>query len=129
MIRTPLDRSTSPRRRVLLVDDDYLVRRALARVLRREFDVVTAVNAADAFAKITPDLHAVITDHHLGAGKATGRAVLDETRRRVPQALRILISGERQQMGSTEATLWHAMLIKPVARSELLAALSGLRSR
>ncbi|MBC7051965.1 hypothetical protein G6O46_23420, partial [Salmonella enterica subsp. enterica serovar Enteritidis] len=101
----------------------------LARMLRREFDVITAVDAADAIAKIAPDLHAVVTDHDLGPGKPTGRAVLAEVCRQAPQARRILISGEPQEMLAGEEDLWHAMLVKPVARDGLLGALRGLDSK
>lgn len=118
--------SSPPQRlRVLLVDDDTLVLRSLARLLRREFDVVTAVDAVDAIAKIADDLHAVITDHDLGAGP-DGRAVLAEARRRVSSAKRILISGEPRTPRKGEAGLWHAMLLKPVSRDDLFRAL-GVR--
>lgn len=125
MIDPPTDGSNPPRRRILLVDDDDLVRRAVARILRREFDVITAVDAAEAIAKIHTDLHAVITDHDLGAGPE-GRAVLAEVRRRVPSAKRILISGEPRTLRKGEAGLWHAMLLKPVSRDDLFRAL-GVR--
>lgn len=101
----------------------------MPRGLRREFDVDTAIDAADALARIADDLHAVVTDHDLGHGKPDERTVLAEVRRRVPSAKRILISGERQEMGSGEPGLWHARLVKPITRDELLAALRGLGSK
>ena len=110
-----------PRLRVLLVDDDDLVRTALSRVLRREFDVVTAVDAADAIAKIADDLYAVITDHDLGPG-LDGPAVLAEVRRRAPNARRILMSGRPQSPRAGEEDLWHAFLSK-CQRADLFAAL------
>lgn len=112
--------------RVLLVEDDALVLRSLERVLQCGFDVITAVDAADAIAKIAPDLHAVVTDHDLGAGRPTGRAVLAEVRRRVPAAKRILISGEPRTPRKGEVGLWHAMLLKSVSRDDLFRAL-GVR--
>lgn len=122
----PLAVSGTPRPRVLLVDDDDLVHRAIARMLRREFDVVTAVDAADALAKIADGLYAVVTDHDLGVGTSDGRHVLTEVRRRAPSARRILISGEPRLPRQDETGLWHAMLLKPISRDELFAAL-GIR--
>lgn len=113
---------TAARQRILLVDDDLLVLRSLARVLRREFDVVVATSAADAIAKIAEDLHAVITDHDLGAGP-NGRAVLAEARLRAPSAKRVLMSGRPQFPRTGEADLFHAFLPKPVSRAVLFAAL------
>lgn len=125
MIDPPTNGSKAPRRRILLVDDDDLVRRAVARILRREFDVITAVDAVDAIAKIDTDLHAIVTDHDLGPDQPDGRTVLAEVRRRVPNAKRILISGEPRTPRKGEAGLWHAMLLKPVSRDALLAALGN----
>jgi len=114
--------SRPSRERALLVDDDALVLRSLARMLRRAFDVVTATDAADAIAKVGADLGAVITDHDLGAGP-DGRAVLRATRLRAPNARSILMSGRLQSAGAGEEELWHAFLAKPVSRADLFAAL------
>lgn len=123
MIERPSLGSGAPsRRRVLLVDDDALVLRSVARILRREFDVVTAANAPDAITRIGADLRAVITDHDLGAGP-DGRAVLVKARLRAPNARRILMSGRLQTARAGEEELWHAFLAKPVSRADLLAAL------
>lgn len=117
--------AAQPRRRVLVVDDDALVLRSLTRVLRCVFDVVTAVDAADAIAKMPDDLYATITDHDLGAGP-DGRAVLAEARRRAPNAKRILMSGRPQSPPLGDANLWHEFLVKPVSRDALFSAL-GVR--
>jgi len=109
------------RRSVLLVDDDVLVRRSIARILR-EFDVVTAADAAGAIAKIADDLHAIITDHDLGPGP-DGRAVLADARGRAPKAMRILMSGRPQSPRAGEEDLWNAFLLKPISRTALFATL------
>lgn len=126
----PVSSALKPTRpRVLLVEDDELVRKSLARLLRREFDVVAAPSAEDAMAKIADDLYAVVTDHDLGPGHPDGRHVLAEVRRRVPTAKRILISGEPRTLHAGEGDLWHAMFLKPVSRDELLAALGARPSK
>ena len=104
-----IDLTDSRRRSVLFVDDDALVLRGLARLLRREFEVVTAANAADAIAKISDDLHAVATDHDLGPG-GDGRAVLAEARLRAPAAPRILMSGQLRVPPTGALNSWHAFL-------------------
>lgn len=114
--------SRSQRPRILVVDDDAMVLRSLARILRREFDVVTAANADDAFAKIADALHAIVTDHDLGAGPS-GRAVLEQARLQAPRSIRVLISGHTQIVSDGKKDLWHAMLLKPVSRVELFATL------
>jgi DNA-binding NtrC family response regulator len=120
--------SGSQRPRILLVDDDALVLRSLARILRREFEVVTAPNAADAIAKLSNDLYAVITDHDLGP-EGDGRAVLAEAGIRAPNAKRILISGRPQVSPTGVASSWDAFLPKPVERGELFEALDVAASR
>lgn len=123
MIKAPsLGSGVPSRRRILLVDDDALVLQSLTRVLRREFEVVTAPNAADAIAKIVDSLYAVVTDHDLGAGP-DGRAVLAEARRIAPNAKRVLMSGRPQLPPTGDVDLWHVFLAKPVSRTELFAAL------
>lgn len=115
--------SSPSRERILLVDDDALVLRSLARILRRGFDVVTATDAADAIEKIEEGLHAIITGHDLGPGP-DGRAVLADARVRAPNAKRTLMSGRLQSARAGEDDLWNAFLLKPISRGELFAALS-----
>lgn len=114
----------SPQRRVLLVDDEVLVLRSLTRMLRREFDLVTATDSLEAFSRLAVDLYAIVTDHDLGAGP-DGRAVLAEARLRAPEARRILMSGRPQIPRPGEESLWDAFLQKPVSRMVLLAALGS----
>lgn len=114
--------SSALRKRVLVVDDDALVLRSLVRILRSEFEVVVAVDATDAIAKIADDLHGVITDHDLGPA-GDGRAVLAETRIRAPNARRILMSGRAQSPRAGDEDLWNAFLLKPISRTELFATL------
>jgi DNA-binding NtrC family response regulator len=117
------DDGTSRRGRVLLVEDDATVRRALVRILEQRFEVLTAADADEAAALLSTDLHAVVSDHDLGPDKPTGRAVLELARERAPGARRILISGTPRAFAGGEEGLWHAMFTKPVSAARLLEAL------
>ncbi len=87
----------APLPRVLVVDDEPLLRRTIARELRGSFQVMEAADATEAGAGLDTyeDLVAVVSDLDLGPG-SNGLEVLQEASRRRPAALRILISGHAQ---------------------------------
>ena len=66
----------SERARILLVDDSMLMRKAASKMLGEEFDVVTAVDGEDAWAKIQADnsIQVVFTD--LSMPKVDGYGLL-----------------------------------------------------
>ena len=78
---------------VLIVDDEVAVSNALRRLLRRHgFRVETVLDAPQALAKLAafvPDI--VLSDFRLPG--MNGYQLLAEVKRRVPHALRIIISG------------------------------------
>jgi CheY-like chemotaxis protein len=79
-------------KRVLLVDDDPSLLRALWRLLRPEFEVLTATDGASALAALAdfhPDL--VISDASMPI--MDGRELLAEVRRRDPSCRTLLLSG------------------------------------
>jgi DNA-binding NtrC family response regulator len=80
--------------RVLVVDDFPDMRRAVSRELGAAFTVVEAENAEHAIAILDEDQDfvAVVSDFSMGPG-ADGAALLDEVRRRLPEAARILVTG------------------------------------
>jgi CheY-like chemotaxis protein len=82
--------------RVLVVDDDPAVRRALARMLRHSDpnpDVVTVDSGYTALARLENELFdVIIADHHMPS--MSGAAVLAEVRLRYPRTRRIIMSGD-----------------------------------
>jgi CheY-like chemotaxis protein len=113
--------------RVLVVDDDELQRRALARILRCSgYEVLLAGTYDEAVATLEKesDIFAVISDLKM-PGKR-GLELLEEVRRRIPVARRILISGSFPE-GTSESAfssgLAHACVQKPASIEEILTAM------
>src|SRR5687767_11641838 len=79
--------------RALLVDDDPVLRRALARRLRSHFEIDEAEGLASALEKMAAvDYDVIITDEKMPDG--TGRSLLAIVRARQPGCQRILMSGD-----------------------------------
>lgn len=125
-------RSRSVAAKILVVEDDPLVRRATVRVLARRFEVVEADDYAGAVCEFErhDHLRAVVSDYDLGGGP-DGAAVLDEARRRFPDALRVIVSGalpQRVAARMAEARIAHGFVEKPWDPDALLAVVEdGLR--
>lgn len=117
---------------VLLVDDDPLVRRALARALRRQgCDVVEVAGGADAIAALsarTFDL--VLSDFDLG-GRIDGLDVLEHARLASPATVRALGTGsiDARFAASIASGLIDRFLSKPMSTQDLLDLLGLVRSR
>lgn len=78
--------------RVLCVDDEPHVVRALQWLLRKDFEVHTATNAADALRLIAQhDFDVVVSDQRMPG--MTGVEFLRDVRRAAPRAMRILLTG------------------------------------
>ena len=79
--------------RILIVDDEVQVCSSLRRLFRREgFEVETAEGGPDALLKLDafrPDV--VLSDFRMP--RMSGAELLAEVRKRLPQALRIILSG------------------------------------
>ena len=112
--------------RVLVIDDEPIIRRVLVRELRAGFDVVTAKDGEEAlllFAEQHPS--AVVTDHRLG-GELDGVAVLRAVRDFAPMCVRVLISGcasdatVRQSVGDAVV---HTFVPKPWERGQVRSVL------
>jgi ActR/RegA family two-component response regulator len=112
---------------VLLVDDEELVLSALARGLRRRFDVITANTCEDALSRLgVMHFDAVVVDHDLGSRQG-GLAVLDHARTHRPRTNRVLISGlppERFGDACTSGLVQH-FVAKPFMVDELIAVLDA----
>lgn len=78
--------------RILCVDDEPHVVRALQWLLRKEFEVHSATSAADALAILGKhDFDVVVSDQRMPG--VTGVEFLREVRRMAPRAMRILLTG------------------------------------
>jgi EAL domain-containing protein (putative c-di-GMP-specific phosphodiesterase class I) len=120
------------RQRVLLVDDEDGIRRALGRLLTAHgFDVVPASGVAAARAELdrqVPEI--VLTDLRLGDG--TGLAVQEAARRLDPDLPVIFMTGADDQRAAVNALEGGAVryLSKPVRTDEIVAAIrAALRLR
>jgi DNA-binding NtrC family response regulator len=110
---------------VLLVDDEELVLSSVSRLLRREFDVVTAMSVEDAIARTSVmKFDAVVTDHWLGAG-GNGLDLLGHVREHCPQTLRVLVTGTSDEKFAEdrESGLIQVFLEKPFVAQDLIAVL------
>lgn len=78
----------------MVVDDDPLVLKVLARELQVEFDIVTAnsFDAALSLLDAEEEIAAVVSDFHLGVGQS-GVDLLAEVQRNRPTCTRVLVSG------------------------------------
>jgi response regulator RpfG family c-di-GMP phosphodiesterase len=118
---------TAPQRpRILLVDDEALLRHALRRLLRSEFDVFEAQDGATALEVLAgPEEFSVIVSDYDMPGM-DGHALLQECARRFPATSRIMLTG-RGDLGlarrAIEETSIHRFLCKPCDASELTEAI------
>lgn len=122
---TPADLPPPSQRVVLLVDDDDLVRRALARGLKREFAVLEVSSYHGALEVLDQEaVDALVTDYELGDG-LDGVALLGETRRRWPHVRRVLVTGSTTPPKKVAGSPWEAMFLKPFSAKDLVDFLSA----
>ena len=111
--------------RVLVVDDDPLILKALTHSLRNQFEVSTAASFDEAMSMLhgEPGLVGVVSDFQLGEGK-NGFELLSEVKRLQPKCIRVLISGS---VRNTDLVAWSTSKVvqhfvnKPFTRREILA--------
>ena len=125
---TPAPRTSSPRR-VLLVEDNAGVRRAMQMLLDREgYAVVTAASAEEALRVATAEpFDLLITDYHLGGGRS-GLDVIEDLRARFGAALKlILMSGDTSSaMRVLQADSALRFASKPIRTHQLLEIIGEL---
>lgn len=108
---------------VLVVDDEPLMRRALARELRSAYTVLEAASVEEAMALLerAEPVCAVVTDLNMEGG--TGRELLEVVQRRDPLCARVLVSAvARPQVGEECQTF----VRKPWHDGELRAAVANV---
>lgn len=117
---------------LLLVDDEPVFLRLMARLLEREYPVRTAMSARGALTVLSsqPGAVAVVSDLRLGDPVEDGVWLLSEVAVRWPRVRRVLLTGEPTQSAMTAQThgTIHRVLRKPAPRRTLMEAVEG-RSR
>jgi DNA-binding NtrC family response regulator len=114
--------------RLLVVDDEPAMRRALTRELCPEFRVVLARGLSEALAHIdaAADLAAVVSDLMLGQGP-DGLRLLAEARERRPFCARILVSSTTDRLDfARQSGLVDAIVAKPWAPRAVLQVVRDL---
>jgi response regulator RpfG family c-di-GMP phosphodiesterase len=111
--------------RILLVDDEPNLLNGLRRQLRRDFDVVTAVGAANGLFALKDGPFEVIVSDFLMPG-INGAEFLAAVRRAAPDATRMLLTGHTNLADAAttvnEGGIFR-MLLKPVDQDTMTAAL------
>jgi DNA-binding NarL/FixJ family response regulator len=124
----PMSRAALRRPRILLVDDDPTVLRALWRLLknsRPDFKINSASSAAQALEALSElSYDAVITDLQMPGGG--GQAVLEALAARYPGTARIVHSSQLESLDTAELReLAHAVLAKPASEAALVDAVEA----
>jgi PAS domain S-box-containing protein len=121
----------SPSRRLLVIDDDPVVRRTLAALLRMAGHTVTeAEGGAQGLAWLTKEpVDCVLTD--LGMPELTGWDVARDVKAQAPRCPVILLTGwgELPAEGAQLAGLVDRVLGKPVRLEDLLAVIAAVTER
>lgn len=113
---------------ILLVDDEPKLLEGLAQLLRRDYEIQVATNAADALRKLAElkDVAVVMSDFRMP--QMNGATLLHEVMQRAPQAARILLTGEAGVEGAKQAVNEGQILrflTKPCPADQLRAALDA----
>jgi YesN/AraC family two-component response regulator len=112
--------------KILLVDDDELVRATLCEVLGQEgFEVTSAANVPEALKLITSNVYDVLlSDLHM-PGAGDGLTVISAMRHANPKAVTMLLSAFPEMDAASHAILLQAdqILVKPMDVTALIAAI------
>jgi DNA-binding NtrC family response regulator len=125
MHASPPGPGSSPKRRVLLVDDEVQVLNALGRLLRRRgFEVRMTTSPREAIELLSAaPTDVIIADFKMP--EMTGMELLDEVHRLDPRVLRVLLTGYADlQSGGANAAGVH-VLAKPWDAEELVRRCLG----
>lgn len=117
--------SSRRRGRILLAEDEALIRRALVRSLTLAGYDVTAVADGDEALSVlqsTDDLVCVVTD--LSMPRVDGEVLTRSVRQRFPDLPMILLSGNREPPKDLDLGARGRFLSKPVAHSQLVEAIA-----
>jgi DNA-binding NtrC family response regulator len=117
--------------RILVIDDEELVRNVILEMLEREgYDVVDADSPEQAFVRLEdPAVSLVISDIIMPG--LSGLDLLTEVRSRRPGLPVILVTGAGTDENLAEAVVRgaYAVIVKPFSRAELRAVVAAERAR
>jgi DNA-binding response OmpR family regulator len=117
------DEGLAAKARILIVDDDDLIRTSLRQILEHgDFEVVTASSVNDALRLIGSEVFDVLlSDLHM-PGAGDGLTVVSAMRHSDPRAVTIIFSGFPQMKEAAEAILLQAdeILVKPMSPVALI---------
>ena len=112
--------------KILLVDDDDLIRSMLSQVLQQQgFDITTAANVSEALKLLSSELYDVLlTDLHM-PGAGDGLTVVSAMRHSNPKAVTMLLSAFPEMDAASHAILLQAdqILVKPMDVKTLVRAI------
>jgi CheY-like chemotaxis protein len=117
------------RPRVLLVDDEVLVARALIRMLSKVAELTVASNAAEAIRLMeTREFDTVLSDFSMP--DRDGLSLLEEVSRRWPQVKRVLhtASAPPRAQEAMKKKIIHEVIDKPASRDVLVLSLTSRAS-
>jgi DNA-binding NtrC family response regulator len=113
--------------RILCVDDESRVLQGLQRLLYKDYDVVTAAGFEAAIACLDPGQPFAVVMSDMRMPGMSGAALLAEMKRRVPDTVRLLLSGEGDlgptTVAANEGHIFR-FLTKPCPPDTLLRALA-----
>ena len=116
------------RARILLVEDEELIRTAVAEVLEEEGFVVTEAGSGDAALEIlrrVDGFDLLLTDVHM-PGAIDGIRLAQETRTIHPHLPVLFVTGRPDVMASVPSGKGTAFLRKPYSLHEVVVTLRGL---
>ena len=117
--------------RVLLVEDDFLIRLTLVEALRDEgFAVVEAETADEALAAVTAyqDIRALLTDVQI-PGTCNGVELAERARSLRPGLPVLFMTGRPDKVPDVRRTGNEAFIAKPYLPSEVTAAVHRMTAR
>lgn len=124
--------SEQQRTRVLVVDDEPNVLEAIARYLRRSYDVTTATGGAAGLEQIQRQEPFAIIVSDLQMPHVDGVRLLSYARQATPDTIRILLTGKadlESAIGAVNQGAIFRFLTKPCGADDLLRALSAAEAQ
>jgi predicted signal transduction protein with EAL and GGDEF domain len=123
---------TTPRARILCVDDEVQVLRGLARQLERRYDLLTATDGAAALRLLEQDprVDVIISDMRMPG--LSGAEFLSQSRALAPEAQRILLTGQTDLASAVAAINQGQIfrfLTKPCPAAELIDTIEAALER